>query len=208
MVDKYRLYGRKNSGSFVVQVALEQIGVSFDLVWIGTEESDVAAFREVCPTGKVPALILPDGTVMFESAAMLIHLALAYPDSRLAPPPGTSQHAIFLQWMVFLSANLYESVLRIYYSDRYSARGSGDAAAVRESGLKDFETHLGIASRGLGPYLLGADYSIADVYLSMLAGWYPEGREALFARLPALKRHADMLSTQAVLSKVESEHAA
>ena len=207
MTNNYRLYGRRSSGSFAVQVALEQIGAPFELVWIGSEESEVAGYREVCPTGRVPALILPDGTLMFESAAMLIHLAHAHPEARLAPPPGTSQHAKFLQWMVFMSANLYESVLRIYYSDRYTSRGQADAAVVRARGLQDFEAHLDIVSRDLAPYLLGAEYSIADVYLSMLVAWHPDGREALFTRLPALKRHADSLSTDRVLSKVESEHA-
>jgi hypothetical protein len=108
----YKLYGRPGSGSFAVQVALEEIGAPFERIWVGREAADIARFRTINPTGRVPALVLPDGTAMFESAAMLIHLALTHPQSALAPPPGTSRHAAFLQWMVFLSANAYEAVLR------------------------------------------------------------------------------------------------
>jgi GST-like protein len=205
---EYRLYGRKNSGSFAVQVALQQIGAPYEVAWIGSDVTEVAAFRKLNPTGRVPALALPDGTVMFESAAILIHLALVHPESGLAPRPGSGAHARFLQWMVFLSANLYEAVLRVYYSDRYSVAGQTDAEAVRQQGVADFVQHLELISQHLAPFVLREEYSIADVYLYMLASWYPDGREALFARLPALGRHAALVAARTEVSTVEAAHAA
>jgi glutathione S-transferase len=167
----------------------------------------VAQFRVMNPTGRVPALVLPDGTVMFESAAMLIHLALGHPQSRLAPQPGSSLHAVFLQWMVFLSANVYEAALRMYYSDRYSTRGEADAEAIRKQGTDDFCTHLGLISQGLGPYVLGADYSIIDLYLHMLASWYPGEKRELYSRAPRLEAHAKLMSARPAVAKVEADHA-
>ena len=76
MQKPFKLYGRPGSGSLAVQVALEEMGVPYERVWVGSETADVERFRKVNPPGKVPALELPDGTVMFESAAMLIHLSL------------------------------------------------------------------------------------------------------------------------------------
>jgi glutathione S-transferase len=202
----YKLFGRPNSGSFAVQVALEDIGAPYQRIWVGRETADVARFREVNPTGRVPALVLPDGTVMFESAAMLIHLALAYPGSAPAPKAGSSLHAAFLQWMVFLSANVYESVLRIYYPARYSARGESDAEAIRQQASADFCTHLELIGRSLKPYVLGADYSIADTYLYMLALWYPGERSELLTRIPELQAHAKLVSARPAVSKVEGDH--
>ena len=106
MKKSYTLYGRPGSGSLAVQVALEESAVPYERVWVGSEAADVERFRKINPTGKVPALELPEGTVMFESAAMLIHLALENDRAKLAPPPGTPRHAIFLQWMSFMSANV------------------------------------------------------------------------------------------------------
>ncbi len=178
MTGMYKLYGQPGSGSIAVQVALEEIGARYERIWVSNEADDMARLRAVNPTGKVPALVLPDGTAMFESAAMLVHLALSHPQSALAPQPGTSRHALFLQWMVFLSANVYEEALRIYYSSRYSTRGEADAEAIRGQATDDFCTHLALISQGLAPYVLGTDYSIADPYLYMLASWYPgEKRE-------------------------------
>jgi glutathione S-transferase len=203
----FTLYGRSGSGSLAVQVALEEIGLPYEQRWIGREPAEIARYKEVNPTGKIPALTLPDGSTVFESAAILTHLAVSNPDAKLAPQPGTTRHAQFLQWMVFLSANLYEAVLRIYYPMRYTSRGEADSAVVRDQGVADFVTHASLITRYLNPYVLGAEYSIADVYLYMLASWHPE-REELFARLPALGRHFSQVLARPAVAKVEAEHAA
>jgi glutathione S-transferase len=207
MTATYKLYGRPGSGSFAVQVALEELGAPYERIWVGAEAADVARLRAINPTGRVPALVLPDGTAMFESAAMLMHLTLTHPQSALAPPPGTSRHAAFLQWMVFLSANVYEAVLRVYYPARYSPRGETDAEPIRAQGTADFCTHLALISRGLGPYVLGADYSIADLYLYMLASWHPGEKRELYARLPKLEALAKLVSARPAVAKVEADHA-
>ncbi len=203
---RYKLYGRPNSGSLAVQVALEEIGAPYAQILVSKDPADVAAYRRVNPTGRVPALELPDGTLIFESAAILIHLALVHPDAGLAPAPATTAHARFLQWMVFLSANVYESVLRMYYADRYSARGEADAEAIREQATTAYLAQVELVSQGLAPYVLGAQYSIADVYLYMLAAWYPGGKALLYERLPALGVHAEVLSRRAALVKAERDH--
>lgn len=206
MKKHYTLYGRPGSGSLAVQMALEELAVPYERVWVGAEPADVERFRKINPTGKVPALELPDGTIMFESAAMLVHLALESPETKLAPQPGTSRHAMFLQWMSFLSANVYEAALRFFYSSRYSVRGEADAAAIREQGAADYGAHLAFVGRALNPYVLGADYSLADAYLHMLASWFPE-KDALFARVPALGAHAATVSLRPPVAKVEADHA-
>jgi glutathione S-transferase len=203
----YVLYGRPGSGSLAVQVALEEAGAPYERIWVGTDAADIARYRAINPTGRVPALTLPDGTVMFESAAMLIHLALNHPRSALAPPPGTTPHAIFLQWMVFLSANVYEEVLRMYYSARYSTRGDADAAAIRDQATSDYRSHLSLISQGLGPYVMGAHYSVADIYLYMLAAWYPGDKADLFGRLPLLEAHAKLIAGRPAVVKAEADHA-
>jgi glutathione S-transferase len=212
----YTLYGRPGSGSLAVQIALEELAAPYERIWVGSEPADVERFRKINPTGKVPALELPDGTIMFESAAMLIHLALATPEAKLAPQPGSARHAIFLQWMTFMSANIYEAALRFFYSPRYSARGTADAAtadaaaaeaaAIREQGAADYGAHLSFIGSALNPYVLGADYSLADAYLYMLGSWFPE-KEALFARVPALGAHAATLRLRPSVTKVEADHA-
>ena len=208
MSNPYKLYGWSGSGSVAVQVALEEGGVPYERIWVGKEPDALAAYRRINPTGKVPALALPDGTLMAESAAMLIHLAAAHPAAQLAPQPGTSRHALFLQWMVYLSANVYEAVLRIYYADRYLPAGASGADAVRERGTADYLSHLELIAASLGPYVLGDSYSVADPYLYMLAGWSPLDKAELYARIPALGVHARLVGARAAVVRVEADHAA
>jgi glutathione S-transferase len=206
MDKSYILYGRPGTGSLVVQIALEELSLVYERVWVGSEPSDVERFRDINPTGKVPALRLPDGAVMFESAAILMHLGTLDAGAKLAPRSGTSRHALFLQSMVFLSANVYEAALRLFYASRYSTRGEADAAVIAAQAGIDYAAHLELIGRTLDPYVLGADYTLADPYLYMLASWLPEKQE-LLARVPAIAAHADKVSSRAAVKKVEADHA-
>ncbi len=206
MQKSFTLYGRPGSGSLAVQVALEELNLPYERVWVGSGTADVERFRRINPTAKVPALELPDGTLMFESAAMLVHLGARDEGAGLAPRPGTSRHAIFLQWMTFMSANVYDAALRLFYAARYSSRGEADAAAIAAQAAIEYAAHLSLIGRTLEPYVLGAEYTLADAYLYMLASWLPEKQE-LFARVPALDSHAQKVAGRAAVMKVEADHA-
>jgi glutathione S-transferase len=207
VTSKYVLYGRQQSGSLAVQVALEELGLPYERIWIGRDSADLDRLRRLNPSAKVPALVLPDGTVMYESAAMLLHLTLAHPQGGLAPSPGSGAHAVFLQWLLFLAANLYEAALRIYYPARYSSSGEAGAEAVKAQALHAYLQHLEQIAPALRPYVLGAGYSVADVYLYMLGTWYTGERAELYRRIPALGAHAALLGQRAAVLKVEADHA-
>lgn len=205
---KYRLYSRRGAGSLAPQILLEEIGAPYELIWFGKTAAELEALRRVNPAGKIPCLVLPDGTAVAESAAILIHLTNAHPGAGLAPPPGSSAHARFLQWMVFLSANLYEAVLRYYYSERYSTSGAEAAPAIKARALADCGAHLEQVHGALSPYLLGDRLSAADAYLHMLAGWYPqEGAQSLISRMPRLAEHAALLRRRPATLAAERDHA-
>jgi glutathione S-transferase len=201
---RYRLYGRPNAGSLAPQIVLEEAGAPYEVVWVSKSAADLEVLRGVNPAGKIPTLVLPDGTVIAESAAILIHLAQAHPAAKLAPRPGSSAHARFLQWMVFLSANMYDAALRCYHSERYSSAGSAAAADIRAQAADDYARHLERIHDELSPYVLGEQLSAADPYLHMLAGWYPQDARAL--RLPKLAQHAELLRRRPATRKAEREH--
>jgi glutathione S-transferase len=207
-VQKYTLYGRAGSGSDVVRMLLEEIGAPYDFVAIGRDPAEVEQYRRVNPTGKVPTLILPQGLAMFESAAICIHLAASHADARLAPPPGTVEHARFLQWMVYLSANLYECALRIYYPARYSLAGESAAEGIKQRANEDFLKIISPIIFALSPYVLGREISAADYYLYVVGSWHTEGRELLHAKWPALAHHTQLLASRPSVRRVEADQAA
>ena len=154
----YQLYGRPNAGSLAVQIVLEEIGEPYELLWVERTPEALEAYRRINPAGKVPALVLPDGTPVCESAAILTYLASAYPAAHLAPDAGSAAHARFLQWMVFLSANVYETALRYYYAERYSTAGAAAQAGIQERALQDYLRHLEAVHEALAPYVLGRPF--------------------------------------------------
>lgn len=203
---KYRLYGRRGAGSLAPQILLEEIGAPYELVLFGKNAAELEALRRVNPAGKIPCLVLPDGTAVAESAAILIHLTNAHPEAGLAPPPGSTAHARFLQWMVFLSANLYEAVLRYYHSERYSTSGAAAAPAIKAQALADYGAHIERIHGELAPYVLGETLSAADPYLHMLAGWYPQDAPSLTSRMPKLAEHAALLRKRSATLTAERDH--
>jgi glutathione S-transferase len=204
---KYRLYGRRGAGSLAPQIVLEEIGAEYELLWFSKSPADVEALRRINPAGKIPILTLPDGTTVTESAAILIHLTDAHPQAGLAPPLGSAAHARFLQWMVFLSANLYEAVLRYCYCERYAPAEPAAARAIKAQALEDYGSHLERIHGELSPYILGDRLSAADPYLHMLAAWYPEDEAPLASRLPKLAQHAALLRRRPATLKAERDHA-
>ena len=202
----YRLYGRANAGSLAVQIVLEEIGAPYELIWVGRTAPELEALRRINPAGKVPALVLPDGTPVFESAAILIHLTHAHPTAGLAPVAGSTAHARFLQWMLFLSSNVYEAALRSYYPERYSTVGTAAAAQIKAQAVEDYARQLELIHGALSPYVLGERLS-ADPYLHMLASWYPGDAAALNSRLPKLAQHAELLRRRPATRKAEQDHA-
>lgn len=199
----YRLYGRPTLGSDMPQMLLEEIGAPYELIRVAREPADIEAYRRIAGTSKLPALALPQGGIMFESAAICIYLAEAHPKSRLAPPVETPQRARFLQWMVYLSANVYECVRRIYHPEAFG--GPNCADAVKSKASREFAEVLAPVIPSLQPYLLGEDICAADFYLHVLAGWHPDGRDPFNRLWPALARHATLLGERPSVRKVEAQ---
>ena len=173
----YTLYWSADSGAFAVQAVLEELGQPYRREVMSTAAGDhrTPAFLAVNPMAQIPALRLPDGTIVTESGAMVAHLCDAHPEAGLLPEPGTSGRAEAYRWLFWLATGLYESDLRYYYPDRYTADPAG-AEAVKAAALARMDHLLAIAETliGAGPYALGERFSAVDLYLFMLVLWHPD----------------------------------
>ncbi|MCR9178287.1 MAG: glutathione S-transferase family protein, partial [Alphaproteobacteria bacterium] len=159
--------------------------------------------RDVHPLGTVPALRLPDGRVLIESAGIALYLAEVAPD--LAPAAGTPERALFLQWLSFGAGTLYPACLRIYHAEHFAPEGT-DLAGVSALGKAAFDRAWAVVEVALGdagPYLFGDAHSAADVYLAMLASWHPD-KERFTEACPRVERMRaavwDMPSMRAALA--------
>ena len=125
----YTLYGKKGSGSSTTEAALEIVGAPYRVIETASYEPN-EAFQDLLkinPLGQIPTLVLPDGGVLSESAAILIYLGEAYPDSGLLPR-DPSARAQAVRGMVFIAANCYAAISILDFPERWCADADNDDA--------------------------------------------------------------------------------
>ena len=170
----YVLYGYPESGSAAIEAALVDAGIPFDLHDLDADGGALqsASFQAINPRGQVPALAHPDGSIITEVPAILNHLADAHPESGLAPPPGSSARAQHDRWLAFLHANVYEAVLRYYYTERYTT-DPATVPAVKDAAQHYITRHLALFGEAIstGPYLLGNTPHGVDYLAWVLTTW-------------------------------------
>jgi glutathione S-transferase len=171
----YRLHFFPGYGSMAPHIVLREIGAPFELVSVDVPagESRSDAFRRLNPLGRIP--VLEDGAlVLYESAAVCLHLADAHPGAKLVPTPGTPARALLYRWLMYLTNTLQAHMLCYYYPDGISGSDAGAAevkAAAEQRIAEDLDYVAGELARSSGPWLCGETYTVADPYLLMLCFW-------------------------------------
>src|SRR5688572_9764618 len=107
----FKLYARHSAGSMAIEAVMAEYGIPHEIVDVprGVDGRLDSSLYNINPLGQVPTLILPDGSVMTESAAMMIYLADLYPHTGLAPPVSSPLRARYLRWLIFLATTVYMS---------------------------------------------------------------------------------------------------
>jgi len=190
----YTLYYSPGAASMVVHLALLELGAPHELRLVDFEAGAQhdAKYLKLNPRGVVPTLVI-DGRPMSESAAILMLLAERHPEARLAPAPGTPEREAWLQWVVYLSNTLMSTYRFWFYPPELGA--AEHTPAVREALQKKIEGVWDLLDAQLqanGPYLLGKDFSGADLLLTMLMRW-SRNMPRPVTEWPALKRLADLV---------------
>lgn len=177
----YRLFARPGWGSTLVEAQLAWYGLPFTIEDVDDLFASAAArerLAAVNPVAQVPTLVLPDGSVMTESAAITLHLADITGSRTLVPAPGEPTRPRFLRWLVFLVANVYPTFT--YADDPARFAPAACAAQFGENVARYREALWGIVEREAGDeWFLGARFSALDLYLAVMTRWRP--RRAWFA---------------------------
>ena len=173
----YTLYNRPGSGGFAVEAAFALADQPFELISIDSAPSTPLPedFRDINPWKQVPTVITPDGNMITETGAILIHIAGKWPGPQTGPEPWTDAHANLMRWCVFLSANLYEGILRFAYPARYTTDPDGQKALLTAQAVRNQQA-FELLEQELQdkPFLLGENLSVADVYMAMIYNWHRE----------------------------------
>jgi GST-like protein len=194
----WRVLGTKGCGSAIVEAALAVAGLPYE-----REELDYASpagrarLAEVNPLAQVPAVVLPDGRVMTETAAIVQHVAELVPAAGLLPAVGDPLRPVALRWLVFLVAAIYPTFT---YGDDPARWGCGDA--LREAPDRHRERlWRQLESEVRGPWLLGPACTALDLYVAVMVQWRP-GRAWFAGACPRLAAIATALGGDPRLAAV------
>ena len=199
MSGSYVLYGAKSSGSAAVEAALTLARLPHRVVEAATwlPDSALQALRAANPLQQIPTLLLPDGSVMTESAAILAHLGLVQPAGLLLPAdPG--HRAQVLRGLVYIPANCYSAISIMDYPERWTDQAD-DASleAVRTGTRKRLHRHWEIFADTFPqrPFLGGDAPGALDLLAGVVSRWggtrkhLQEHRPAFFELLQRIDSH-------------------
>ncbi|MFM9845859.1 MAG: glutathione S-transferase family protein [Hyphomicrobiaceae bacterium] len=195
-MSKLTLYHAAPSRSSIVHWMLEELGQPYDIHLVSFKKGENLKpdYLAVNPMGKVPALKHGD-TVITEAAAICTYLADEFPQARLNVPVGDPRRGVYLKWLFYGPSCVEPAIM----DGAFPRKEQAPRSAVGHANIETVLDVLTTATAAAKPYLLGEQFTAADVVIGSGLRWgtmfklIPERPEfkAYVGRLaerPALKR--------------------
>jgi glutathione S-transferase len=168
------------NASLIAHIVLEELGETFELKYVDRAASAHKAepYLALNPNGLIPVLVdtgyIPKPLVLYETAAICLHLADTHAAAELMPALATVERAHAYKWLAWLSNTMQTALLIYFYPERWA---DDDAAMARmearaETKIGGMIDQLGAEfTRHGGPWLLGERFSVLDPYAFVLCRW-------------------------------------
>jgi glutathione S-transferase len=177
----YQLHFSPSSAAMAPHILLQELGVPFEKILVDTSTGAhrSEAYRKLNPNGLIPTLVDGD-LILYETAAICLHLCDAHPEAGLAPALGTVERAHFYIWLVWLTNTMQSTLIIYFYTDRWMKPGNDAGVAELKSQaeikiglmLDQLDAELArLEKTHAEPWLLGATYSAVDIYALTLCRW-------------------------------------
>ena len=206
----YTIYGDLRTGAFSSEAALAEAGApyTFELVSLDKNAQKAPEFLRVNPSGKVPALRLPDGAIVTESLAIILTIADRFPAAKLLPDAGSAARAEAYRWLAYMAGEIYPMVEISDFPERFVGQGV-EADMLRAKARSRIRESLLLLERTVeGPWFLGETFSALDIYVVMFTRWRNTvGRDWLEGgHIPKLHALAEGLSKRERVAPVWQRH--
>jgi glutathione S-transferase len=172
-----QLHYYPSTAAMVPHILLEEMGVPYERVLVdrAVDAHRKPEYLRLNPNGLLP--VLTDGDlVLYETAAIVLHLCDTRPESRMAPALATHERAHFYKWLVWLTNTLQASLIMYFYPERWMDEGNAAGVAQlkahaerKVAGLLD-QLDAELARHGQ-PWFAGAAYGALDPYVFTLCRW-------------------------------------
>ncbi len=206
----YHLYYTISSSAMGAHAALEEIGAPYVLDYVDLEVPRSPEYLRLNPQGKVPVLIDEsdpgEPQVIYQSAAVLLHLADKHPEAALAPPPGGAARGLCYQWLFFMAEVLQPAYMLHFYPERFTAEAD-QTAGVEANATALIGNAWAMLDDALdpGPYLLGEGFSVCDLYMHTMALWNQPHHRPL-SEFPSVARALALVHARPAVQRMLAVH--
>lgn len=165
------------NASLIPHILLEELAIPYRRVLVDRTVGAHKApeYLQLNPNGLIP--VLTDGdVVLYETAAICLHLCDTHPHAKLMPSVGSADRAQSYKWLMWLTNTLQSALVIYFYPERWMDEGNADGAAELKAHaehkiggfLDQLDDEL---ARHRGPWFAGEAYSALDPYVFTLCRW-------------------------------------
>lgn len=164
-----KLYYSPGSCSMASRIVLEESGVAFQAIRVSLKDkltADGQDYSSINPKGYVPAVQLDNGQVICENTALLPFLGELNPAAQLLPAHGTIENYRVREWTAYVNVELHKNMSPLFRPNTPEATVQGQHEVLKR--------RFGFINEqlGNGPYLTGANFTVADAYLFVVLSWF------------------------------------
>ncbi|KAB0563884.1 glutathione S-transferase [Pseudomonas palleroniana] len=202
----YTLYGTDDSGSCMIEIALQRCAVPWHRVEASSwqEGEGTEALARINPLKQIPTLVTPDGQVLTESAAILIYLGMAFPASDLL----AGNRAQILRGLLYITANCYSAIGIIDYPQRWLGNADEALQAQLVSGTRRYLHQAWVMFADQFAEQLFAPGNVPNALGIMAAAvsHWDEAREVLTALAPSFAQSLAHVDADPIVAPVFARH--
>jgi GST-like protein len=183
----WRVLGCRGCGNTIVEAALTLAGIPYT-----REETDyanaegLAKLLPLNPLGQVPTVVLPDGRVMTETAAIILYIE----------PTNDPE---FLRWLMFIVCAIYPTFTYGDEPQKWTTSGADELQKSTNAHREHLWRYLETVAKG--PWFLGEKRSALDLYVAVMTRWRPR-REWFANECPKLHAIATAVDADSRLAGV------
>jgi Glutathione S-transferase len=193
----YKIVGRSGAGSLIVEFLFSEIGVHYEIIFTDPKEFKNCNFALTHPLGRIPILICPDQSLIFETIAIVDHITDRF--NKLVPERATNLYDRYNQFLSLMATSIYPAYHRQHHSQYYIGHESFEE--LRSCAQKEQLEIYNFIENELAPFICGDVLTAADFYLYMLLRWDLH-KDMLFDGRPELRSFFEVMRKKPSVARV------
>jgi glutathione S-transferase len=196
-----KLFYAPGTISLATLITLIETDAEFDPIRVNFYEKEQTKpeYLAINPKGRVPALVTDTG-ILTETAALITYIAELYPNANLIPS-DPFERAKMNEMLSYLASTVHINHAHKLRGYRWASKQSS-FDDMKEKVAGNILESFGLIEETLetGPWIIGAQYTVADAHLYTIASWL-ENDGVPQSKLPNVKAHFERMSERPAVIK-------